>query len=164
MSNSRNSNSDFLEIIPSVSFVDAMKRIRESFRIAHGYNIFSTVALFLIGIVLIVELPPFGIVCIIASVLQLIHTVNYKKYIPSLEEIEDLPKIMDYVEYRKSWAPRRFLRFQKDGKWGMYDTTLHKVVVEPIYTDIQWKKHWKTLLVTDDSGIRELTVNNRFLL
>lgn len=153
------------ELISAESFKSVMKRVRKNSNLALAYNVLGTIAIFVFAIIFLSMaddglLVP-GLIFLAGGVLQLIHTVNFRKYVASTEEIEELPGIMDAVESHRAPSLRRYLRFTKDGKWGVYDVTLHRILLEPVYDRITWKKTGSTLLVSAD-GTQQLVKIGRF--
>ena len=128
-------------------------------------NVLAIVAIFVFaGIMLSVSVEGLMIpilIFIVGGIFQLINTLDFRKYVVSTQEIEELPSVMDAVEEHRTPMLRRYLRFSKDGKWGLYDVTLRRVVLKPVYDQIVWKKTGHTLLVTRD-GERQQVRLGRF--
>lgn len=146
-------------------FQEIVRRQQKRSRLTHGYYVFGTVAIFIFAIVTFVALDGeyvlLPLFLLAAAACQLYITIRFKKYIADDREIAELPQVMDAAENLRNPTLYRYVRFLKDGKWGLYDITLHRVTLNPVYDDISWVRRGVSLLVTA-GGTRQRVNIGRF--
>lgn len=77
---------------------------------------------------------------------------------PGEKEIEALPGIADRIETGSAPSHKRFLFFEKDGKWGVYDYRKYRVVLPAKYDSIDWYAMGTTVRVSENGQMSFIPV------
>ena len=93
--------------------------------------------------------PVAGLVLLAVAALFFLGHKDLKKRVPSLELIENLPKIVDKIETGMKPSHPRYLFFKKNEKWGVYDYKYCTVVLPAQYDSISWKQKGQVFTVTE---------------
>ena len=130
------------KLVSPESFVDTMTRERKKRRTIMGFYIYVVISFLGSAIFIFAATGAVGasLYVLFLGIALLLISLMYRKLIPSREDIERLPEMMDAIENPKAPEHRRYLRFTKKEKWGIYDISYHRVLLEPVYDDLVWEK------------------------
>ena len=144
-----NLNQNNIETVPSEIMSIRLGQNRKTAVMVRNVMIFATASFTFYTVLMIVKgyLDGF-IICFVGTLIMLGMTLYQAlKLVPSKQDVEQLAYVADRMETGFPPSHRRYLRFEKNGKWGLYDFSYHRVLLPAKYDEITWTRRGKELLL-----------------